>query len=232
MDKSIDRPYEIELVFSEVSQEKLANLKAAFQWLEKNGYSYGDYQQENPIAIQRGEYTLPRQWGDMADQDKKQVAGVLIPWGKFEYGNVRMRLFKPDFSRLNVGDIFPYKGRLYKVKADNVEYIRICSNCAFEKTKCDFLNCLAHERPDSKPVVFVECNNQGDEIRLPPVISDVKRSIINGIKDIAGVVDHSPAHISTIMEEYARRCCKASLKCASDNWESHRIDDEKNIVIL
>lgn len=232
MEKYTDHPLEKEIIFSADLPGKFANLSAAFQWLDKNGYSYGDRQEDNPIAIQRGEYTLPRLWNDITAGDKKSLAGVLIPWGGFKYGNVRMRLFKPDFSRLQVDDIFPHAGRLYKVKADTAENIRVCSNCAFDKRQCKHLNCLPKDRPDGVPVVFVECNDMGEEIPRPPVISNVKREIIAGIKDIAEFVDHSPAHISSILEEYARKCCRASLKAAADNWEARRIDDDNNIVLL
>lgn len=232
MDKYINKPFEMEIVFSAPSLKEYGNLSAACQWLEKNGYSYGDYQDNSPIAIQRGVYTLPKLWGDIAEKDKQHIAGVLIPWGGIKYGNVRMRLFRPDFSNLQIGDVFPYGGRLYKVKADTEENIRICSNCAFDKRRCEHFNCLSKDRPDAMPVVFVECNGLSEEIHRAPAISQAKQDVINAIKKIAGVVDHSPAHIAVILEEYTRACCKASLKAAADNWEVHRIDDERNIVLL
>lgn len=65
---------------------------AAETWLKDNGYKYGSNCRGEPIAIQKGEYTLPQKWKNLNKSDKKSIDGVLIT--SFREGPAKVILFE------------------------------------------------------------------------------------------------------------------------------------------
>lgn len=230
MCKYTDRPVEMEIVFSSPAAGECVNLYAAWEWLAKNGFSYGFRQGDNPIAIKIGTSApWPEKWDDMSDEDKKNIDGVLISVGGMKYGNVRMRIFKPDFSNLKIGQIFLYEGKLYKVKDDTPDY-QVCDVCAFRAIDCSQFNCLIGKRSDKKAVVFVECDKEGKEVYILPVISKVIENIIKGVKP--EVSNTELISMSEAMKQYARLCVEASMIRANENIEGRAITARDNVVLL
>lgn len=66
--------------FSEVgSQRAFSNLYKAEGWLSHRGYSYGSLDGNyNPVAICKGEYTLPQKWHNMTLRQQDSVVGIMI----------------------------------------------------------------------------------------------------------------------------------------------------------
>jgi hypothetical protein len=70
-----------------------ASVRAAQSWLKDNGYSYGSMCGDMPIAIQRGEYSLPEKWRNINSRGLDLIDGM-IESSDFREGSVVVTIFK------------------------------------------------------------------------------------------------------------------------------------------
>jgi hypothetical protein len=70
------------------------NMYAAFGWLTHSGFSYGSTDRyPNPVAIQKGEYTLPQKWHNFTAKQKSQVDGIITS-NDWREGEVKVIIYK------------------------------------------------------------------------------------------------------------------------------------------
>lgn len=65
-------------------------------WCHAHGYNNGSMDagaRGNPIAIQKGEYTLPWKWHNFEPSDKKLIDGVIIS-DNWRNGSVKVLIFE------------------------------------------------------------------------------------------------------------------------------------------
>ncbi len=81
-----------ELTFFE--KGKFESMYAAFGWLTQSGFSYGSTDRNpNPVAIQKGEYTLPQKWHNFTAKQKSQVDGIITSTN-WRDGEVKVIIYK------------------------------------------------------------------------------------------------------------------------------------------
>jgi hypothetical protein len=68
------------------------SMYAAERWLSENGYKTGSSCREEPIAIQKGQYTLPQKWKNFTKADKAMIDGVMIT--SFREGPCKVIIFE------------------------------------------------------------------------------------------------------------------------------------------
>lgn len=78
------RPIKEEKTF-EADGRTFGSWYQATGWLHENGYSYGSSAVNRngvgpvPVAIQKGQYTLPQKWHNFSKEEKDRCDGVIIP---------------------------------------------------------------------------------------------------------------------------------------------------------
>lgn len=85
----------------EILQEITFNEKGTFEsvyaaqgWLITSGYNYGSMDGRfNPIAFQKGEYTLPEKWHNFTAKQKTQVDGIITS-NDWREGEVKVIIYK------------------------------------------------------------------------------------------------------------------------------------------
>lgn len=83
-----------EITFNECSKWPFENLYAAQGWLTVSGFSYGSTDRyPNPVAFQKGEYTLPEKWHNFTAKHKSQVAGIITS-SNWREGEVKVIIYK------------------------------------------------------------------------------------------------------------------------------------------
>ena len=81
-----------ELTFKE--EGTFQSYYAAEGYLAHIGYSCGSLDGSfNPVAIQKGEYTLPEKWHNFKAKDKNVIAGIMTS-NDWREGEVKVTLYK------------------------------------------------------------------------------------------------------------------------------------------